>query len=292
MAGVGCLFAGEKLRERDYGVTANALSGAGIIILYASVWAARVLYELIGTTPAYGLMILITIVCGLLSWRYRGLDIAMLGMIGGFLTPLLLSTGQDNPIGLFAYILLLDVGLLVLARARRWPLLGALSLGGTVLYQLLWIFGRMGPDRALLGLAILGVFAVFYGLAGHWGARRDEEGDPAEAALEQLTRGAAVLLPFAFGLYFAGRADFGAHLYPIGVLLLLLSGPGGLAEPRRSGAGPCDRGGFGKRGGRFCVDHSHALEYGSCLGSGGHIAGLGAGFPRSVGMDATRPCRG
>ena len=224
LTGVGCLFAAEKMRERDYGVTANALSGAGIIILYASVWAARVLYELIGTTPAYGLMILITIVCGLLSWRYRGLDIAMLGMIGGFLTPLLLSTGQDNPIGLFAYILLLDIGLLVLARARKWPLLGALSLVGTVLYQLLWIFGRMGPDRTLLGLAILGVFAVFYGLAGHWGARRDEEGDPAEAALEQLTRGAAVLLPFAFGLYFAGRADLGVHLYPIGILLLLLSG--------------------------------------------------------------------
>ena len=224
LTGVGCLFAAEKMRERDYGVTANALSGAGIIILYASVWAARVLYELIGTTPAYGLMILITIACGLLSWRHRGRDIALLGMIGGFLTPLLLSTGQDNPIGLFTYILLLDVGLLVLARARKWPLLGALSLVGTVLYQFLWIFGRMGPDRTLLGLGILGVFAVFYAFASQWGARRDEETDPAEASLEQLTRAAAVLLPFGFALYFAGRADLGLHLYPVGILLLLLSG--------------------------------------------------------------------
>ena len=224
LTGVGCLFAAEKMRERDYGVTANALSGAGIIILYASVWAARVLYELIGTTPAYGLMILITIACGLLSWRHRGRDIALLGMIGGFLTPLLLSTGQDNPIGLFAYILLLDVGLLVLARARKWPLLGALSLVGTVLYQLLWIFGRMGPDRTLLGLGILAVFALFYAFAGQWGARRDEEADPAEASLERMTRAAAVLLPFGFALYFAGRADLGLHLYPVGILLLLLSG--------------------------------------------------------------------
>ena len=223
LTGVGCLFAAEKMRERDYGVTANALSGAGIIILYASVWAARVLYELIGTTPAYGLMILITIVCGLLSWRHRALNIAMLGMIGGFLTPLLLSTGQDNPIGLFTYILLLDVGLLVLARARKWPLLGALSLVGTVLYQLIWILGRMGPDRTLLGLGILAVFALFYAFAGQWGARRDPEADPADAALERLTRAAAVLLPFGFALYFAGRADLGLHLYPVGILLLLLS---------------------------------------------------------------------
>ena len=224
LTGVGCLFAAEKMRERDYSVTANALSGAGIVILYASVWAARALYELIGTTPGYGLMILVTISCGLLSWRHRARDIALLGMIGGFLTPLLLSTGQDNPIGLFAYILLLDVGLLVLARARRWPLLSALSLAGTVLYQILWIFLRMGPDRALLGLGILGVFAVFYAVAGQWGARRDEEADPAEASLEQMTRAAAVLLPFGFALYFAGRADLGLHLYPVGMLLLLLSG--------------------------------------------------------------------
>ena len=223
LTGVGCLFVAEKMRERDYGVTANALSGAGIIILYASVWAARVLYELIGTTPAYGLMILITIACGLLSWRHRARDIALLGMIGGFLTPMLLSTGQDNPIGLFTYILLLDVGLLVLARARKWSLLGALSLAGTVLYQLLWIFGSMGADRTLLGLGILAVFALFYALAGQWGARRDEEADPADAALEQITRGAAILLPFGFALYFAGRADLGLHLYPVGILLLLLS---------------------------------------------------------------------
>ena len=224
LAGVGCLFASEKMRERDYSVTANALSGAGIVILYASVWAARTLYQLIASTPAYGLMILVTISCGLLSWRHRARDIALLGMIGGFLTPMLLTTGRDNPIGLFTYILLLDVGLLVLARTRRWPLLTALSLAGTVLYQVIWIFTRMGPDRALLGLGILGVFAVFYAIAGQWAERRDEEPEPGEASLDQLTRAAAVLMPFGFALYFAGRADLGLHLYPVGMLLLLLSG--------------------------------------------------------------------
>ena len=104
LAGAGSILASEKLR-REYRTTANALAGSGIVILYASVWAARILYDLIGSGFGFVFMILVTAACGLLSWRHHARDIALLGLIGGFATPLLLSTGQDNPIGLFAYIL-------------------------------------------------------------------------------------------------------------------------------------------------------------------------------------------
>jgi len=46
-----------------------------------------------------------------LSVRLNAMVVAVLGMLGGFLTPILLSTGQDNPLGLFVYIALLDIGL-------------------------------------------------------------------------------------------------------------------------------------------------------------------------------------
>src|SRR5207244_308262 len=71
----------------------------------------------------------------------------------------------DRPIGLFGYVLLLDTGLLYLARQRRWPVLALLSLAGTIFYQALWIGTRMGPDRLLLGLAILGAFAFLFAAA-------------------------------------------------------------------------------------------------------------------------------
>ena len=208
-----------------YGPTANALAGAGIVILYASVWAARVLYELIGSGLGYGLMILVTLACGMLSWRHRARDTALLGLIGGFATPLLLSTGQDNPIGFFAYILMLDAGLFALARLRGWPVLAALSLGGTVFYQLVWIVLRMGPERAMLGLGILGLFGLFYAIAGRLQGSGSE--DEKERETWQPTQTAGVLLPFAFALYFAGNAVFTPHLYPIGILLLLLSAVAG-----------------------------------------------------------------
>jgi uncharacterized membrane protein len=225
LVGAGSIAASEHLRQRGYATTANALAGAGIIILYASVWAARTLYELIGAGFAYVLMILVTVTCGLLSWRHSAREIAVLGLVGGFATPILLSTGSDNPIGLFAYVLMLDSGLLVLARKRRWPLLMMLGLLGTVFYQFAWILGRMGPDRYWLGLLILGTFSAFFVLAANWGTK--QAGDSGEHGTRRMTQIAGVLLPFAFSLYFAANADLGPHLYPVAILIALLCAAAG-----------------------------------------------------------------
>ena len=113
------------------------------------------------------------------------------------------------------------MGLLSLARYRRWPVLTVLSLAGTVFYQIAWIFLRMGPERTLLGLGILALFGLFYAIAGRLplGGQQDEH----EQQTWQTTQIAAVLLPFAFALYFAGNAELGPRLYPVGALLLLLS---------------------------------------------------------------------
>src|SRR5207247_10100 len=124
---------------------------------------------------------------------------AALGRSAGFLAPRLLSTGTDRPIGVFGYVLLLDTGLLYLARRRRWPVLALLSLAGTVFYQALWIGTRMGPDRLLLGLAILGAFALLFAVAPRLAG--GEETD-----LEWLiAQAGGVLVPLAFVLYFASR---------------------------------------------------------------------------------------
>ncbi len=222
--GLGAIAFAETLRKREYATTANALAGGGIVILYVSVWSARVLYELIGGGLAYVLMILITVTCGLLSWRHRARDIALLGLVGGFATPILLSTGRDNPIGLFPYVLMLDFGLFTLARRRGWPVLMILALAATAFYEAVWIFDRMGPDRVFLGLGVLGLFGVFFAVAGRLQAAGDDEAGQAsgQTASWRLTQLAGVLLPFAFALYFAGNADLGPHLYPVAALLLLL----------------------------------------------------------------------
>src|SRR5437899_10793220 len=119
--GLGCLVGSEWLRSRGYRQTSEGISGAGVVILYAAFWAAHVLYGLIGLPLVFGLMVLVTAACCLLAVRHSSLLIAVLGLIGGFATPLLLASGTDRPIGLFGYVLLLDLGLLAVGRKRAWP---------------------------------------------------------------------------------------------------------------------------------------------------------------------------
>lgn len=225
VVGAGAIGGSEVLRKRGYVALANALAGAGAIILYASVWAARSLYELIGSGFAFVLMVLITVTCGLLSWRHSAREIAVLGLTGGFATPILISSGSDNPFGLFAYVLMLDAGLLVLARQRGWPILTGLGLVGTLFYQTGWILGRMG-DRSWIGLLILGVFSAFFLFAAGWKRRGEEQSEEA-TGMSRITQFAAVILPFAFALYFAGNSDLGPHLYPTAILMVILCAAAG-----------------------------------------------------------------
>ncbi len=221
IVGAGAIAASELLRKRGYVVTANALAGGGVMVLYASIWAAKSLYDLIGMGLGFALMILTTASCGLLSWRHSAREIAVLGLAGGFATPLLLSSGQDNPIGLFGYLLLLNAALFALARDRDWPFLGILGVLATTLYQAGWITIRMGAERTFLGLAILGLFAIFFVVASRYQVRGDVE--PDKQQLWKWSQSGAVMLPFMLALHFASRADLGEHLYPVAGLLLILS---------------------------------------------------------------------
>src|SRR5262245_3181822 len=221
LTGLGCLVGAEWLRSRGYRQTSEGISGAGVVILYSAFWAAHVLYHLVGMPIVFGLMVLVTAACCLLAVRHASLLVAVLGLVGGFATPLLLSSGADRPIGLFGYVLLLDLGLLLVGRRRSWPSLGVLSLLGTVLLQALWIVARMGPERLFLGLVILAVFAVLFVVA----RRLAGGGEPRGAWL--WSQVGAILFPFAFALYFAARVGLGPHLYPIAILLALLSAGAG-----------------------------------------------------------------
>ncbi len=218
VVGLGAIFWSQWLHGRRQVATANALAGAGVVILYGAVWAARSLYQLIGATPAAVLMILITATCGLLAVRRDSLVVAILGLVGGFATPLLVSAGLDQPVTLFTYVLLLDAGLLWLARTRGWAVLAVLSLVGTGVHQALWIFNRLTPESALLALGVLAVFAVAFLALG-----RDEQ---REGLIWRLTRAGGVAIPFAFAVHFAGGAALGDHLAPVGALLILLTACG------------------------------------------------------------------
>ncbi|HEY8514164.1 MAG TPA: DUF2339 domain-containing protein [Candidatus Binatia bacterium] len=217
--GVGAVGAAESTLRARYAGTANALAGGGLVVLYAAFWASGMLYELVSPGVVFAAMALVTATACLLSWRHESLVIAVIGLVGGFLTPAFASTGEDRPFGLFGYLLLLDVGVLLLARRSRWPLLALLAIAGTTLYQVFWIAGSMGAARTLLGLAILAVFALLFVAL----VPREADGADARAARGwRLAQYGAVLLPLATALYFAAEAELATGILPLGGLLFVL----------------------------------------------------------------------
>ena len=149
----------ERKAARKYPVTANALDAAAIAILFATFFAAHALWNLIPTTVTFGLLVLVTCVAVLLSIRHDSLFIAVLGLLGGFSTPALLSTGENQPIPLFTYLLLLNVGLAWVAYRKGWALLTLLTLVLTTIYQWGWVFRFLTANQLSLAMGIF--LAVF-----------------------------------------------------------------------------------------------------------------------------------
>lgn len=138
-AGLLLIGTGIRLHDRGLAIFAQGLIGAGIAILYLTVYAAFDFYSLISQPAAFGLMAGVTGGAFYLALRYHASAISFLAWAGGFLTPFLLNTGVVNTIGLFTYITLLNIGLVaVLLKKRDWDILELLTIGATYLTYAFW----------------------------------------------------------------------------------------------------------------------------------------------------------
>jgi hypothetical protein len=232
LVGIGLLVLCELKAARKYPVTANAMDASAIAILFSTFFAARVLWNLIGAVPAFLLMILVTAVAVLLSIRRDSIFIALLGLVGGFATPALLSTGENRPISLFTYILLLNAGLAWVAAKKKWPLLTTLSMVFTVLYQWGWVMKFLTASQLPIALGIFLVFPILAFIALALGQK--EESEKGWASLFGQSANLCALLPLFFALYMAAVPAYGHHYALLfGFLFLLDAGLFAIAVARR-----------------------------------------------------------
>ncbi len=164
LVGAGLLVVGERLRRRGLRPYAYVLSGGGVLILYLSVYAAYDFYQLLAQPVAFLLMTAVTAIAVLLSVRLNALPVAVLALVGGFLTPVLLSTGQDNQVALFTYVSLLDAGVLAVAYFKRWRVLDFLSFAATTLMSLGWAIRYYDNGKLWTTLFFFSLFFVVYSL--------------------------------------------------------------------------------------------------------------------------------
>ena len=138
-----------------------ALTAAGLASMYASIYAAFALYGLLPALAAFGLLAAVTAMAFGLS-LLQGPFIAIIGLLGGFLVPLLVSTDQPSALALFPYLLILVVGSLAVVRYMAWSGLTWLALHGATAWVLIWLVTAWRPgDTAVLCIYLLLAFGAF-----------------------------------------------------------------------------------------------------------------------------------
>jgi uncharacterized membrane protein len=172
VSGLVALAVGEVTRRRGYGIVAKGVTALGFAILYLAVFAAYGYYHLFASpTPAFVLAVLVTVAAMLYAVSLNEIVVAFLSLLGGFLTPVLVSTGENHPIALFCYVLILGVGAMLCAFYRKWRAVDLLAFVGTFALYIGWFekFFRhtmrstdCPPKQIAIALGWLGVFFVIY----------------------------------------------------------------------------------------------------------------------------------
>jgi uncharacterized membrane protein len=137
LGGVALLGLGWRLRTTRPGY-ALTLQGGGIGVMYLTIFAAFRLFGLLPPAAALGLMVLIAAASAILAIKQDSLALASLGISGGFLAPLLASTGAGSHVMLFSYYLVLNLGIAAVAWHKAWRLLNLLGLVFTAFIGWLW----------------------------------------------------------------------------------------------------------------------------------------------------------
>ncbi|OAJ60140.1 DUF2339 domain-containing protein [Paraburkholderia ginsengiterrae] len=202
LAATALLVLGWRIGERR-GAYGLILQGGGVGALYLTVFAATRLYDLLPVATALPLMIAICALSAFLAVRQNASSLAFMGSAGGFLAPLLLTTGVGSHVMLFSYYALLNAGILAIAWFKAWRPLNLLGFVFTFSIGAAWGVTAYRPELLASTEPFLILFFLMYvGIALLYAVRR-------EIALKH---------------YVDGTLVFGTPLVTIGLQAALMRG--------------------------------------------------------------------
>ena len=170
VAGLTVVVWSEWFRLRGYRAFSYSLKAVGMGALYLSLWAAVQVYSLLSVGVAFSGMVVVTAATAIFALLQNAEILAAFSLAGGFATPVLLATGHNREVQLFAYLALLDAATLAMFLSRGWPRLLLLSFSGTAALYFGWYaeFYSRGQFVSAFAFATL-FFAIFAAAAmvGH-----------------------------------------------------------------------------------------------------------------------------
>jgi uncharacterized membrane protein len=226
-AGCALMIAGWRYHVRGWSVFSQMLSACGVVVLYLATYSAFGFYQLLPLHEAGIFLTVVIVLSMLVAALYDSPAIAFMAVVGGLLTPVLLSSERDAYVSLFTYLGALNLGVAILVSRRGWPAMGSVALLGTQLLFWLWYDNYYHPDKLawVLGFQIA-IFTIYlaqdllvqfrYGLGNRW-----------ESSIRMVMNAAFwftafyILLEYDYGAWMGTAALAMASVYGLIARLLL-----------------------------------------------------------------------
>jgi uncharacterized membrane protein len=172
VAGLVMLGLGYYWRKR-YPILTQVLSGGGIAVLYLSIFASFAIYDLVHFYVAFTFLFLVSVASAVLALRYNSMSLAIIGILGAFIAPFILGAFGESGLAvseagravqLLGYIILVDIGVLILSTFRNWRWFTLLALFSSLIAFGVWHdeFERdISLATAEIGITV--IFLIFVG---------------------------------------------------------------------------------------------------------------------------------
>ncbi|CAN5587650.1 DUF2339 domain-containing protein [soil metagenome] len=170
--GAALLVIGWRLRRRRRSY-ALILQGTGVGIVYITAFAALQLFDVLPASVTFALLVGMVSLAAALAVLQNSVSLAGIAVIGGFLAPVLASTGAGSHISLFSYYLVLNVGIAVIAWFRAWRPLNLLGFVFTFVIASIWGGLEYEPgDRPSAQLFLIAFFGLYVAITILFSARQ------------------------------------------------------------------------------------------------------------------------
>ena len=152
----------ERFRARNFAAFSYTLKALGSGIAYLTLWASLNIYHLFPAWLTFILMVAVTVTNALFALKQESELLARYALLGGLVTPALLSKAEDNEVFLFGYLLVLAIGVVLLFALRSWLRLTIAAFAGISLYYFSWYARFYHPDQRLTTLIFVALFFVVF----------------------------------------------------------------------------------------------------------------------------------
>jgi uncharacterized membrane protein len=160
-AGLVLCFLSARLKSKYLLFSAILLSG-GMASIYFTTYGAFVYYSMMPFFVAFLLMVLLTGLTVYQALVYNHEEIALLGLVGAYAIPFLISKNSDRPELLFLYITVINLGIIYLGIKKPWKNVGRIAQAVTWILLIAWAATRYNVKEQWVGYVFMVLFYLLF----------------------------------------------------------------------------------------------------------------------------------